>query len=58
MQVYSGRTGGETTAESSVVNVVCTNRCERNDGVLMQQEVCGGAVDFCLLELNKKGNKV
>lgn len=46
--------GGGATAESSVANVVlCTNRWKRNDGVLMQQEVCGGAVDFCLFELNK-----
>lgn len=52
--------GGGATAESSVANVVlCTNRCKRNDGVLMKQEICGGAVD-CLFERNKKkkGNKV
>lgn len=30
----------------------------KENGVLMQQEVWGGAVDFCLFELNKKGNKV
>lgn len=62
MQVDSGWVdgGGGATAESSVANVVlCTNRCKRNDGVLMKQEICGGAVDFCLFERNKKkGNKV
>lgn len=59
MQVDSGWVdvdgGGGATAESSVANVVlCTNRCKRNDGVLMKQEICGGAVDFCLFERNKK----
>lgn len=56
MQVDSGWAdgGGGATAESSVANVVlCTNRCKRNDGVLMKQEICGGAVD-CLFERNKK----
>lgn len=54
MQVYSGWADGGATADSSVANVDCMNRCERNDGVLMQQEVCGGAVDICLFELKKK----